>query len=86
MNAIIKEKEFPKFLKVNKLGESCSINKHLKKPLKAGELVKVVPFKKQTYADDARLLHMYVDVVRKDKKGEWGITETWGWPIFDLLK
>ena len=47
MKPILKKDNLPKFLMVNSTPETYSHNKHLLKPYKKGEIVKVAPFEEQ---------------------------------------
>lgn len=85
MKAILNQTHFPKFLKVNSLPEKRSANKHLPKPWKEGEVVKVVPYEKQKYRHDLKIFVKYVTVLRKDDDGKWSLEYTWDWSIFNLL-
>ena len=100
MKAITEKEKLPKFLIVNGVPETQSYNKHLLKPWKKGELVKVAPFEEQVRNDkyddqlkyvkpDNNPLHFrqkYVKVIRKDDNGEWTLTYIAGWEYFDMLK
>ena len=99
MNAITNKEKLPKFLVVNDLPEKEAYNKHLMKPWKKGELVKVAPFEEQVRNDKyddmfkyvkpdnnpENFRKKYVKVIRKDEKGEWSLVYTESWGIFDLL-
>lgn len=99
MKAITDKNKLPKFLVVNKEAESTPWNKHLLKPWKKGEVVKVAPFEEQVRDDryDNQLTHCvpnndlqwfrerYVVVYRKDKDGKWSLKYTENWGSFDLL-
>lgn len=99
MKAITEKGKLPKFLIVNGVPETLSYNKHLLKPWKKGELVKVAPFEEQVrnnkYDDQLKYvkpdndpLHFrqkFVKVIRKDEEGNWSLVYTAGWDIFDLL-
>lgn len=85
MKAILTEENFPKFLKVNNIPESRKWNKYILKPFKTGEIVKVVPFKKQKYLNDLKVFRQYVTVIRKDDNGDWSLEYTWNWSIFEKL-
>lgn len=99
MKAITKKEMLPKFLVVNREPESKPWNKHLLKPFKKGEIVKVAPFEEQVrnskYDDtfhfskpnnDPEFFRKrYVVVYRKDDEGKWTLKYTEGWNSFDLL-
>lgn len=51
MKAITNKEKLPKFLMVNDIPEKRSWNKHLLKPYKKGEIVKVAPFEEQKRND-----------------------------------
>ena len=88
MKAITKEKEWPKFLKVNNNVKNIFWNKHLLKPWKIGEIVKVMPFNEQipsTNITVEQFRKQFVKIIRKDDKGQWNLKYTWGWEIFELL-
>lgn len=91
MKAITVKENLPKFLVVNEEPEKRSYNKHLLKPWKKGELVKVAPFEEQVShptvnSTPADFRRKYVKVIRKDENGEWALVYTAGWDIFNLLK
>lgn len=100
MKAITEKEKLPKFLIVNGVPETQSYNKHLLMPWKKGELVKVAPFEEQVrnsnYDDQLKYVkpdndplnfrQKYVKVIRRDENGEWTLTYTAGWNIFDMLK
>ena len=89
----------PKFLVVNDVPEKTSHNKHLLKPYKKGEIVKVAPFEEQVRCDKydhmfkyvkpdndpERFRQKYVVVYRKDENGKFTLKYTNGWDSFDLL-
>ena len=99
MKAITKKEKLPKFLVVNGEPESKPWNKHLLKPFKKGEIVKVAPFEEQVrnseYDDTFKFCQLnndpehfrkrYVVVYRKDDEGKWTLKYTEGWQSFDLL-
>lgn len=98
MNAIKDINKWPKFLTVNGIPESRSVNKHLLKPWKKGEIVKVAPMEEQVpnrkYDDlskgsepitDKKFKEHYVKVIRKDNTGAWSLVYVDNWEIFDLL-
>ena len=99
MKAITKKEKLPKFLVVNGEPESKPWNKHLIKPFKKGEIVKVAPFEEQVrndkYDDKFQFSkpnndpewfrQRYVVVYRKDEEGKWTLKYTEGWNSFDLL-
>ena len=98
MKAITSKEKLPKFLVVNEVPEKMPHNKHLLKPYKKGEIVKVAPFEEQVRCD--KYDHMfkfkpdndpehfrqkYVVVYRKDENGKFTLKYTNGWDSFDLL-
>ena len=99
MKAITKKEKLPKFLVVNKVPETRTFNKHLLKPWKAGEIVRVAPFEEQVrntaydhmfkYCkpdnNPEHFRQRYVKVIRKDDEGKWTLVYTEGWESFDLL-
>lgn len=98
MKAIIDIDKLPKFLVVNGEPESKPYNKHLLKPWKKGEIVKVAPIEEQVpnrkYDDTFKFAKpitlenfrkCYVKVIRKDEEGKWTLTYTAGWDQFELL-
>ena len=99
MKAIISKEKLPKFLVVNDEPENTTHNKHLLKPYKKGEIVKVAPFEEQVRCDkyddmfkfckpDNNPLHFrskYVVVYRKDDNGKFTLKYTESWKSFDLL-
>ena len=99
MKAITSKEKLPKFLVVNDEPEKTSHNKHLLKPYKKGEIVKVAPFEEQVRCDkydhvfkygkpDNNPLHFrskYVVVYRKDENGKFTLKYTNGWDSLDLL-
>ena len=99
MKAITSKEKLPKFLVVNDEPEKKSHNKHLLKPYKKGEIVKVAPFEEQVRCDkydhvfkygkpDNNPLHFrskYVVVYSKDENGKFTLKYTNGWDSFDLL-
>lgn len=98
MKAITNKEKLPKFLVVNGEPESTPYNKHLLKPWKKGEVVKVVSFEEQVpnrkhqdmfkYTEpmsDEDFRKRYVKVIRKDDEGKWSLVYTEGWKSFDLL-
>ena len=85
MKPILNKDRFPKYLRVNIRGEQWVANKHLLKPWKAGEIVKVKPYEQQKYVKDIKTFMRFVTVIRKDENGEWNLEYTWDWYIFDLL-
>lgn len=90
MKAITSKEALPKFLVVNEEPEKRSYNKHLLKPWKKGELVKVAPFEEQVShptvnTPPAEFRKKYVKVIRKDKEGQWTLVYTAGWDIFNTL-
>ena len=98
MKAITSKEKLPKFIVVNGNPESESYNKHLLKPWKKGEIVKVAPFEEQIpnhkYDDmfkhskgcnDKEFKQRFVKVIRKDDKGNWSLVYTESWKSFDLL-
>lgn len=98
MRAITQKEKLPKFLVVNKNPESMSYNKHLLKPWKSGEVVRVADFEEQvpcrkyennfkfaTPMSDELFKKRYVKVIRKDEEGKWSLVYTQNWNSFDLL-
>lgn len=99
MKAITSKENLPKFLVVNDEPEKMSHNKHLLKPYKKGEMVKVAPFEEQVrcdkyddmfkfYKPGNNPLHFrskYVVVYRKDDNGKFTLKYTENWKSFDLL-
>ena len=99
MKAITSKEKLPKFLVVNDVPEKTSHNKHLLKPYKKGEIVKVAPFEEQVRCDkydhmfkfikpNNNPLHFrskYVVVYRKDENGKFTLKYTNGWKSLDLL-
>lgn len=99
MKAITTKEKLPKFLVVNGEPESKPWNKHLLKPFKKGEIVKVAPFEEQIRNDKyddqfqyckpnndpEHFRKRYVVVYRKDDEGKWTLKYTQGWDSFDLL-
>lgn len=99
MKAITTKEKLPKFLVVNGEPESKPWNKHLLKPFKKGEIVKVAPFEEQVRNDKHDYLFQYcktnndpeffrkryVVVYRKDNEGKWTLKYTEVWNSFDLL-
>ena len=99
MKAITKKEKLPKFLVVNDEPEKKPWNKHLLKPYKKGELVKVAPFEEQVrnnkYDDQFKYVEhndnpehfrkRYVVIYRKDENGKFTLKYTQGWESFDLL-
>lgn len=98
MKAITNKERLPKFLVVNGEPESKLYNKHLLKPWKKGEVVKVASFEEQVpnrkYQDmfkyvgtisDEDFRRNYVKVIRKDDEGKWSLVYTESWKSFDLL-
>ncbi len=99
MKPILVKEKLPKFLMVNDEPEKQPYNKHLLKPYKKGEIVKVAPFEEQVRNSDYD--HMfkyakpdnnpwnfrkrYVVIYRKDDEGKWTLKYTAGWSQFDLL-
>lgn len=91
--------EYPKFLKVNSIPVNRDVNKHLIKPWRLGEIVKVAPMEEQVR--DSSIDHMfryskqndnpewfrkrYCVVYRKDENGEWKLKYTESWKSFDVL-
>lgn len=99
MKAITNKDKLPKFLIVNDIPEKRSCNKHLLKPYRKGEIVKVAPFEEQqrnTKYDDQFQFEKpnndpnwfrerYVVIYRKDENGKFTLKYTEGWESFDLL-
>lgn len=99
MKAITVKEKLPKFLVVNGEPETKPWNKHLLKPWKKGEVVKVAPIEEQVrnsdYDDKFQYVKpnndpmwfrkRYVVVYRKDENGKWTLKYTQGWESFDLL-
>lgn len=99
MKPIIEKEKLPKFLIVNEVPEAQSYNKHLLKPWKKGELVRVAPFDQQVSnveydhvfnyykpeKDNNSFRKRFVKVIRKDDNGNWTLVYTAGWENFDLL-
>ena len=99
MKAITSKEKLPKFLVVNDEPQKMPHNKHLLKPYKKGEMVKVAPFEEQVRCDkyddmfkfckpDNNPLHFrskYVVVYRKDDNGKFTLKYTESWKSFDLL-
>lgn len=86
MKAITNQADLPKFLVVNGEPERQPFNKHLLKPWKKGEIVKVHP--EQTSAiqtPDKKFRKQFVKVVRKDVDGHWTLVYTAPWNYFELL-
>lgn len=87
----------PKFIMVNETAEKRSWNKHLLKPYKKGEIVRVAPLEKQKrnkeYDDkfqcekynESEFRKRFVVVYRKDEFGKFTIKYTSDWEIFSLL-
>ena len=99
MEAITNKEKLPKFLVVNKEPESKTYNKHLIRPWKKGEIVKVAPFEEQVpnrkYDDkfkyvktmsDKDFRKRFVKVFRKNDDGKWNLVFVKDWSSFDLLK
>ena len=61
MKAITNKEKLPKFLMVNDIPEKRSWNKHLLKPYKKGEIVKVAPFEEQKRNDAYEKLSHYFE-------------------------
>lgn len=84
---------------VNDEPEKQPYNKHLLKPYKKGEIVKVAPFEEQVRNSDYDHMFKYVKpdnnpwnfrkryvvIYRKDDEGKWTLKYTAGWSQFDLL-
>lgn len=99
MKAITNKEKLPKFLMVNDIPEKRSWNKHLLKPYKKGEIVKVASFEEQkrndAYDDQFRFVkpnndplwfrQRYVVIYRKDDNGKFTLKYTEDWESFDLL-
>ena len=99
MKAITTREKLPKFLIVNDTPEKRSWNKHLPKPYRKGEVVRVAPFEEQkrnTDWDDTFqyvkpnndplwFRQRYVVVYRRDENGKFTHKCTEGWESFDLL-
>lgn len=96
MKAITSKEKLPKFLMVNDIPEKRSWNKHLIKPYKKGEIVKVAPFEEQKSNDDQfRFVkpnndplwfrQRYVVIYRKDDNGKFTLKYIEDWESFDLL-
>lgn len=88
MKAIVNKTDWPKFLKVNNSTEHISWNKHLLKPWKKGEIVKVVPYDEQKSSCSIPMevfRKRYVNVIRKDEEGQWTLRYNWSWDIFEPL-
>lgn len=99
MKAITNKEKLPKFLMVNDIPEKRSWNKHLLKPYKKGEIVKVAPFEEQKgndafddqfrfvkpNNDPLRFRQRYVVIYRKDDNGKFTLKYTEDWESFDLL-
>lgn len=99
MKPILSKEKLPKFLVVNKEPETKPWNKHLLKPWKEGEVVKVAPFEEQVRNDKYDDMFKYVKpdnnpwnfrkryvvVYRKDDEGKWTLKYTEGWASFNQL-
>lgn len=99
MKAITNKDKLPKFLIVNDIPEKRSWNKHLLKPYRKGEIVKVASFEEQQrntkYDDWFKFVkpnndpnwfrERYVVIYRKDENGKFTLKYTEGWESFDLL-
>jgi hypothetical protein len=89
MKAILKEQGFPKILRVGEELHKKSYNKYLRDPFVVGELVKVIPFKEQksyvTGKDKMEFLRQFVNVIRKDKNGDWSMKYTCTWDILEPI-
>lgn len=99
MKAITNKEKLPKFLMVNDIPEKRSWNKHLLKPYRKGEIVKVAPFEEQkrnaTDGDQFRFVNpnndplwfrrRYVVIYRKNDNGKFTLKYTEDWGSFDLL-
>ena len=99
MKAITSKEKLPKFLVVNDEAQKMPYNKHLLKPYKKGEMVKVAPFEEQVRCDkyddvfkyfkpnnDPEYFRKrYVVVYRKDDNGKFTLKYTESWKNFDLL-
>lgn len=99
MKAITNKEKLPKFLMVNDIPEKRSWNKHLLKPYKKGEIVKVAPFEEQKRndadGDQFRFVkpnndplwfrRRYVVIYRKNDNGKFTLKYTEDWESFDLL-
>lgn len=89
MKPITDKTKWPKFLRVNNVAEGLFYNGWLTKPWATGEIVKVIPFDEQKSSvgpTDEHFRSNYVNVLRKDKNGEWKIRYNWTWDIFEPLK
>ena len=90
MKPITSKEKLPKFLVVNDVPEKTSHNKHILKPYKKGEMVKVAPFEEQVRCDkyddvfkyfkpnnDPEYFRQrYVVVYRKDDDGKFTLKYT----------
>ena len=99
MKAITTRESLPKYLVVNEIPEKRSWNKHLPKPYKKGEIVRVAPFEEQvrnkqwddtfqfvkTNDDPMWFRERYVVVYQKGDDGKFSYKCTEGWGSFDLL-
>ena len=85
-----KIKDYPKFLRCNKIVKEWSWNKHLLMPWNVGELVKVAPESEQhsspyVGSKDEVFRKTYVVIYRKDEEGKFTKKQTAEWRQFDLI-
>lgn len=99
MKPIMIESKLPKFLVVNPAVEKESVNKHLLRPWKGGEIVKVAPYDEQVpstafnhnlkyvKADPSpwKFRKKYVVVYRKDDNGKFTLKHSASWDKFNLI-
>lgn len=99
MKPILNKEKFPKFLVVNDIPEKRPWNKHLTKPYKKGEIVKVAPFEQQKRNDkyDDKFTFVksnnnpiwfrkrYVVILRKSETNKFDYKCTEDWESFNLL-
>lgn len=83
-------KKYPKFLRVNDVAPKQPWNKHLPKPYKIGEIVKVAPEEEQVSSPLVGTptniwRSKYVKVIRKDQDGKWTLVNVNEWRTFELL-
>lgn len=80
----------PRVLRVNHIPEQRSINKHLLKPWKAGEIVRTAPAEEQESAaresTTPNFQQRYVVVYRRDEYGKFTLRYVEPWESFDLIK
>ena len=88
MKAIVNKTDWPKFLRVNNSTDHISWNKHLLKPWKKGEIVRVVPYDEQKSSCSIPMevfRKRYVNVIRTEEEGQWTLRYNWSWDIFEPL-